>query len=110
MKEIKLILALFIFSCIFAGTVDAQAVVVKDQPWFLFGQETDYAHEVLTPSGRVNLKINFMLPPDNYWILIAKSIGPFSIEVTAERENVKVYGTGTFFPDGRVMVIGHRKP
>lgn len=110
MKALKLISAFFIFGCIFASTVHAQAVVVKDQTWKLFGCESYDAHEVLTPNGTVNLRINFMLNLTNKYIFKAITHGVYSETIWAVGDNGTVECTGTYYPDGRVMVIGHRKP
>lgn len=110
MKAIKLIFALFIFSCIFASTVNAQAVVKKDQTWYLFGYASYDSREVVTPNGTVNLRINFIFNLTNKYIFKAITHGVYSETILARVDNGFLECTGTYYPDGRVKVIGTGKP
>lgn len=110
MKTLKVLLVTLILGGIFATTANAQADVVKDQDWYYYGYVSYDAHEVVTPDGTINLRVNFLFDLDHYRIVEAILYGNYSISSNAISDYGVIPCTITFYQNGRVKVNGHLEP
>jgi hypothetical protein len=110
MKTLKVFLVTLFLSSMVATAVNAQAVIVKDQNWYYYGYVSYDAHEVVTPDGTINLRINWQFNMDDPMILEAIMNGSYSIAVNAISDYGVVPGIATFFKNGRVKFNGHLEP
>lgn len=111
MKKFILLFALIVSGVILANTANAQAVVTKDRAWGYYGYESYDSHEVITPDGKFNVRLNFQFDLDHPMIVQAIEAGepvrgtvltwsPFGIYFLAQV---------TFYPNGRVKINGHQE-
>lgn len=110
MKTLKSIFIILFLSLILVSMADAQALVQKDQVYSLdfFGYYESFdSHEVVTPDGTVNIRVNFMLPLDHPYIAYAALYGPVSIYAGVSTVYGTLVGILTFYPNGKVMFNAH---
>jgi|LSQX01.3.fsa_nt_gb hypothetical protein len=68
------------------------------------------SHEVLTPDGTGNLRINWTFDLTHPIIVEAIMYGKYTIEITAKGYNGPIPSIATFYPNGRVKLIRHLEP
>lgn len=112
MKLLKTLFAIVIVSCLFASTVNAQAVVEKDNTWWLYGTYTSVDHhQVITPDGSVYFRVSFEVPLTDPLIVAAIAGGKYTVETNVWlNDGVNWYLVPviiTFYPNGKVKARGH---
>lgn len=107
MKSLKILLVTLFLSCVAATASHAQAVVEKDQNWHFENYVSYDSHQVVTPNGTINLRVNWKLELDHPYIAYAILNGTWSVEVNANGNFGTIVGTLTFYRTGRVMFSGH---
>lgn len=107
MKALRFIVALAIIAGFAVSSAQSQAVVVKDQTWFLwhdgFYYESLDSHEVYCPDGTINIVLYFELDPGDPWIPL-KGVNQFIIGGP--------YGDCWIYihPNGKAKVFIHVEP
>lgn len=111
MRTIRLLFILILFTLLPAGFAHGQAVMEKDHTWHMYIGTDEFisydAFQVYTPGGNINLRINFLIDPENPYIQWAREEGPITFDIVITTRGFKVPSTITFFPNGRVKVNGH---
>jgi len=111
MKTKSFFLTLILICFIGISQINAQALVQKDDTWGYMGYVSFDAHEVITPDGTVNLRVNFQFDLTHPMILDAIANGPYQIDVPVYGHIDDYYysfiATATVYPNGRVKINGH---
>ena len=108
MKKTVVLFALIVSSVMLANTVNAQAVVTKDRDWGFQGYISYDSHEVTTPDGKFNLRLNFQFDLDNPFIMEAIDAGKPIRDVALAWSPFGLFTVEViYFPSGRVKINGH---
>jgi len=101
-------------TCIAASTVNAQAVIIKDDNWIFWtpdGLLYSYdSHQVTTQAGTINIRINTQFPLTHPLIVEAIKNGSYVLPGYVETPIGWIEGTATIFPNGRVKFNVHYQP